>query len=477
MSALRTVLVAACGLACAPGPNQGESPAPGASSTPTASLSVADFGARGDGQTLDTAAIQSAVDALPAGGELRFPPGTYRIRSDQGIVLKDDVRLDLGLAVLVGANVDGARCRLLTVDGSRNVVISGGTLVGSRSGAPDWGVGIFASDAVDLVIENVTVQDFYFDGILLTGNKGCDRVKIRGVVARNNRRTGLAVPAARHVTVEDSTFTGTHGQSPEAGANFEPNPEGEVRDVRIRRCTFSGNAGVGLYVHRAKGKAVVDARVEDSVVQDNGQGIVMVDVEGTSIVNNRVNGHGREATSAVVVAGTAGAVVTGNRLDGNFRGILSGRATGALIQGNTVVGTGPDASSGPRGDANGIVCLGPVPGGEGACVVDGNTIRRCAGSGVVAQQVSLVTLRNNTIEEVGQRAVLLRATSRSEVAGNSVRSSGLGGGEYPAIELVQSSSDNVIATNVIRLGTGSREAIAVCPACRRNEVNGNVVLP
>jgi hypothetical protein len=477
VSALRTALVAAFGLACAPGSNPGGSPAPGASSTPTASLSVTDFGARGDGQTLDTAAIQSAVDALPPGGVLRFPPGTYRIQSDRGIVLKDDVRLDLGLAVIVGANVDGARCRLLHVDGSRNVVISGGTLVGSRSGSPDWGVGVFASDAVDLLIENVTVRDFYFDGILLTGNKGCDRVTIRGVVARNNRRTGLAVPAARHVTVEDSTFAGTHGHSPEAGANVEPNPEGEVRDVRIRRCTFSDNAGVGLYAHRGKGVAVVDVKVEDSVVQDNGQGIVMVGVDGTSIVNNRVSGHRREATSAVVVAGTAGAVVTGNHLDGNFRGILSGRAQGTLIEGNTVVGTGPDATSGAKGDANGIVCLGPVSGAEGACVVAGNTIRRCAGSGVVAQQVSLVSLRSNTIEEVGQRGVLLRATSRSEVAGNSVRSSGLVGGEYPAIELIQSSSDNVIATNVIRLGTGSREAIALCPACRRNEVNGNVVLP
>jgi parallel beta-helix repeat protein len=477
MNAGRVALVAAFGLACAQGPSSSPASKPAGSPKPSATLSVSDFGARGDGRTLDTAAIQSAVDALPPGGLLRFPAGTYRIESDKGIELKDDVRLDLGQAVLVGANVDGARCRLISVEGSRNVAISGGTLVGSRSGSPDWGVGIYASDAVDLLIENVTVRDFYFDGILLTGNSGCERVTIRGVVAQNNRRTGLAVPFARGVAVEDSTFSGTHGQSPEAGANFEPNRDGEVRSMHIRRSTFADNAGVGLYIHRAKGVAAADASVEDSVVTNNGQGIVMVGVEGISILNNRVSGHGREATSAVVFGDTAGATVTGNQLEGNFRGIMGVRTDGATIAGNTVVGTGAAAGAGPSADANGIVCLGPSASTGSACAISGNTVKRFAGSGVVAQQVSLAKLRDNTIQEVGQRAVLLRATSHSEVVGNSVSASGLLGGEFPAIELIQSSSDNVIATNVVRLGTGSREAIAVCPACRRNEVTGNVVLP
>ncbi|MDI9445891.1 MAG: glycosyl hydrolase family 28-related protein, partial [Planctomycetota bacterium] len=39
-------------------------------------LTVRDFGASGDGQADDTAAIQRAADR---GGEIRFPRGTYRI--------------------------------------------------------------------------------------------------------------------------------------------------------------------------------------------------------------------------------------------------------------------------------------------------------------------------------------------------------------------------------------------------------------
>jgi hypothetical protein len=137
---------------------------------------------------------------------LRFPSGIYRIESDRGVKLKDDVRFELGEVVLIKTNVNQTRCRLIEIQGRRNVAISGGTLLGSRTGSPDWGVGILASDAEDLLIENVTLRDFYFDGILLTGNRGCRRVVVRRVLAEGNRRTGLAMVNATDVTVEDSTF-------------------------------------------------------------------------------------------------------------------------------------------------------------------------------------------------------------------------------------------------------------------------------
>src|SRR2546423_2836921 len=43
-------------------------------------LSVKDYGAKGDGFTEDTAAVQNAVNAAN-GGTLYFPPGTYIISS------------------------------------------------------------------------------------------------------------------------------------------------------------------------------------------------------------------------------------------------------------------------------------------------------------------------------------------------------------------------------------------------------------
>ncbi len=473
MSRVRAVLLTLVALACAR-PNGGGS-LPGGSPPGGASLSVSDFGARGDGQTFDTAAIQAAVNALPSGGVLRFPPGTYRVDSSAGIQLKDDTRLELGQAVITGENVNGARCRLLEVSGRRNVTISGGTLVGSLSGSPAWGVGILASDAEDLVIENVTFRNFYFDGILLTGNQGCRNVTLRGVVAENNRRTGLAIPSAQNVTVQDSTFRGTQGQSPEAGANCEPNAGGEVRGVVFERCTFSGNAGIGLYMHQGKGNVVSDVTVRDSAVENNGQGIVAASVANVSILNNRVSGHKRPATSGIVVGDCSGATVSGNQLDGNFRGIFAVHGGGVQIQGNTVTGSGPDPNAG--GDSNGIVCLGPAPGTDTSCVISQNTVHSSASSGILVQQVSQVQVQDNTVDQSGQRGLLLNAASQVQAQGNQILASGLQGTGCAAIELGQSSSDNVITGNVIHYGSGTRLGIQVCPACRRNQISDNTELP
>lgn len=59
-------------------------------------LNVTQFGAAGDGRTDDTAAIQAAIDAVPAsGGTVIFPPGTYIVAPTKtvGISIKSNLRL------------------------------------------------------------------------------------------------------------------------------------------------------------------------------------------------------------------------------------------------------------------------------------------------------------------------------------------------------------------------------------------------
>lgn len=60
-----------------PGPTGPTGPA-----GPSNGISVKDFGARGDGTTDDTAAIQAALNAVPTtGGTVLFPPGNYIVTS------------------------------------------------------------------------------------------------------------------------------------------------------------------------------------------------------------------------------------------------------------------------------------------------------------------------------------------------------------------------------------------------------------
>ena len=55
-------------------------------------LVVTDFGARGDGVTDDTDAIQCAINVCPTGGRVFVPKGTYQVRP---LVLKSDLTLEL----------------------------------------------------------------------------------------------------------------------------------------------------------------------------------------------------------------------------------------------------------------------------------------------------------------------------------------------------------------------------------------------
>jgi len=77
----------------------------GAMAQPPHSFDVKTSGAKGDGATLDTAAINRAIDAANAagGGTVYFPPGTYVSGS---IHLKSNVTLYLEQGSTIEASTD-----------------------------------------------------------------------------------------------------------------------------------------------------------------------------------------------------------------------------------------------------------------------------------------------------------------------------------------------------------------------------------
>ena len=163
----------------------------------TAILNVKDFGAVGDGVTMDTAAIQAAIMAAPKGSRVVIPAGTYKIlplflkshmtlellegatllahtdRKDYPILPGKMILEDGSIAYLASWEGDMADCyaSIITGIGVRDVRIIGqGTIDGNGQNA-DWWVdckvkrgawrprSLYLVDCEDVVVEGITIKN------------------------------------------------------------------------------------------------------------------------------------------------------------------------------------------------------------------------------------------------------------------------------------------------------------------------------
>lgn len=197
----------------------------GAGNAATAQVyDVTTYGATGNGSTLDSPAINAAIEACATagGGTVYFPPGTYLSGS---IRLKSDIELNLHAeATILGADNNHNyyddwddnpwdayqdfghshwKCSLIWGIGLTNIAITGsGTINGGgmTAGDPPHGggdktVGLKLCDGV--LIEGVTLRNCGHFGVLPTG---CSNMTIRNVRVDTNR-DGINIDSCDHVTL------------------------------------------------------------------------------------------------------------------------------------------------------------------------------------------------------------------------------------------------------------------------------------
>ncbi len=220
---------------------------------PDRTFNVADFGAVGDGQTLNTAAIQKAIDTAAAagGGRVTFDPGTF---VSGALFIKTNVDLHIPAGVTLQAIQDDAHypdvpsriagvtmdwpAALLNVYHEQNVRISGkGTVDGNGKywwdkfwGDPPasggmivdyarrglrWAVDYDCKRVRALVVyesEEVVIEDIdlYRSGFWTISLTYSDQVHVNGVTIRNNfdghfgpSSDGINTDSSRNVLVEN----------------------------------------------------------------------------------------------------------------------------------------------------------------------------------------------------------------------------------------------------------------------------------
>lgn len=260
---------------------------------------VTDFGAKGDGETDDTMAIQSALDE---GGVVCFPAGVYRITQALKFT-SNQILLMTGATILQGAEIDNLIRNDIDAltgayDGTHDVLIYGGT----------------------------------FDG---------------GTYSTNNAL--LCICHAQRIVVDSCRFVNGYGRGHEIEVNSS-------RDITICNSQFSqarrtkGNntesiqldAMTAREVYPWQDEGVLDCtpcrhiKIERNVFDVKNQGIGhhnYVAVEDVVIAGNQFVGPGSDQSSrGVSIPNGSQVSIRGNR----FEGLLTGVACTTYIHNSAV---------------------------------------------------------------------------------------------------------------------------------------------
>lgn len=295
--------LAACSV---PADENGQAAANAQSARPTSpsgpTFSPEQFGARGDGRSDDTGAIQACIDRCPPGGIVRLRRGAvYRIDTNRnptwnrfgGLKMKSRVTLDLNgaeLRALPSEHDAGAVVQAPRVDSWR--IVGPGRIVGERSihrgRTGEWGMGIAAFAGRGWTIgPGVEVADCWGDGIYLgpleRPGMFCEDFLVTGVGVRNCRRNGISVTAGRNGRIENVRVESIGGANPEGGIDLEP----DHREHANSNITISGgtirDVGVGIYVTVANR----NIRIAGMAIEGRNSGIIIGDdTSGLTIENN-----------------------------------------------------------------------------------------------------------------------------------------------------------------------------------------------
>lgn len=302
--------------------------APAQPKIPDRSFNLKDFGAVGDGTTLNTAAFKRAVAAVDraGGGRLVVPAGTW-FTGPVDLCSAIDLHLDAGATVLFSPTFadygTSPRYRLLLrAADAHDVMISGSGTINGHGEAWWDAAEAFKAEANARKARNNTMPRPN-----MVGFEGCQRVRVEGVTLTASPKFNLVPSRCQDVTVEGIAIFNPTKKSPNTdgidptlcqrvlishctidtdddciaiksggpagegvsdvliadctflhghGCSFGSETSGGDRRVIVRNCTFENtDAGVRLKSDRTRGGLLEDVLYENLTMKNVGQAIVI----------------------------------------------------------------------------------------------------------------------------------------------------------------------------------------------------------
>jgi polygalacturonase len=302
---------------------------------------ILDYGAVGDGVTVNTKAIQAAIDAggivhIPAGV---FVTGTIHLRSngglylDHGAVLKashdhaDYNAPDYCPQNRVFPSESMAGTHLISAVEESNVSITGfGKIdgdshhwVNEKHTTPHGFFGhpplednrpaqmVFFAECKNVTVEGVTLYQAPFWHLFF---HGCEDVKVHGLTIEGERRQwvndGIDIDTCKRVTVSDCIIdTGDDGITLRAATKNLLHSDGVCEDVTVTNCIIRSYLDYGIRVGVGDG-LIRDCLFSNIIIRDSLKGIGIVNrfsaaSRGVSVENLRFQNVSIKAHEAIDV--------------------------------------------------------------------------------------------------------------------------------------------------------------------------------
>ena len=396
---------------------------------------VTGFGARGDGVTDDTKALQAAVDA---GGDVAFPKGTYRITKPIVIRLERTGYTSLsadGAAKVVMAG-PGPAFKFVGTNEARESLVKTRPQIWQRErmpmvdglsieGAHPEADGIEASGTIQFTVTRVHVSRARH-GIRLT--KSARNVVISDCHLYANSGIGVFYD---DVYVHQSNITGCH-LSYNLGGGLVSRA-GDVRNIQIGSCDFESNMGPDapptaniLIDSRGSAKGVAEIAITGCTIQHTWKGPGGANIRVVGDAGKPVDGDDRKGNIAIAnnvlsdvqtnihLRNVRGATVTGNILWRSYEWSLLVEGSQGVAIGSNVMGRNPRYSPKARPlEKNAVLIRGSE---DIACNANVLTGTRGAPGGLRVENSRRVNLANNTITDCDGPEIYLKNVTFSRVS-------------------------------------------------------------
>ena len=209
-------------------------------------MNVKEFGAKGDGETDDTEAIQLCFDTVK---NIIIRDGTYMIDASISLKPQSNTYIKLVNATLKAITNSLDAYQIFDIDDVNNVIIEGGVIEGERTthtgetGQSGHCIHIHGWSE-NITIKNAIIKDAWGDGIYINRARN---VNTQNVICDNNRRQGVSVINIDGYHSLNDKFINTNGTAPESGIDIEPNVNTNiVKNVVLENLYTANNTGDGI---------------------------------------------------------------------------------------------------------------------------------------------------------------------------------------------------------------------------------------